>query len=234
METIRVHSASFSSLDIFLFVSFRILRGWGVGRKEERREERKRKKKVFVTEPWRDKEREELRPLSLLIKTVATGPDSKNTRVNFAHLISHLSSRPQATACHYFPGFTNEETEAWRGQMPFVQITPMGVSFMSPQSLHISEENKHLQPDQSTSAGTFSAGTKSPLHNSVAPKTSDSATQYSDSKTGLIQISQRFYEHTESQVLPQAPGGNVGFVFLTRWVSRQVSLLNVGMRGTLN
>lgn len=66
--------------------------------------------------------------------------------------------------------------------------------------LHLSEEIEMRGQQRATntysltvqtSAGTFSAGTKSPLHNSIALKTSR-ATQYSDSKTGLIKISQRF------------------------------------------
>lgn len=48
-------------------------------------------------------------------------------------------------------------------------------------------------------------GQKSPLHNSIALKTS-SVTQHSDSKTGLIKISQGFYKNTGSQGLPKASG----------------------------
>lgn len=71
--------------------------------------------------------------LSLLIKTMATG--SCWSEHTFEFCTFNLSPQLQGTgytACHYFLGFTNEEAAAWRGLMTFVQITPMGVSFMSP------------------------------------------------------------------------------------------------------
>lgn len=65
--------------------------------------------------------------LSLLTQTMAAGPLMLRT-----HSVSHLSFRTQA--CLPFADFTHEEAEAWRGQVTFVQITPMGVSFMPPGS----------------------------------------------------------------------------------------------------
>lgn len=59
-------------------------------------------------------------------------PDVKDTHSNFAHSVSHLSFRTQA--CPPFADFTHEKAEAWRGQVTFVQITPMSVSFMPPGS----------------------------------------------------------------------------------------------------
>lgn len=76
------------------------------------------------------------------MKTVATGPLQQEHTCELCTF--NLSPQLQATGHKpdYFPGFTNEEAEAWRGQIPFVQITPMGVSFMS---LHISEEREQQQ-----------------------------------------------------------------------------------------
>lgn len=77
-------------------------------------------------------------------------------------------------------------------------------------------------------------GQKSPLHNSIALKTPH-ATQYSDSKTGLIKISQGLYKKKKKYRIPgpaQSPWGNLEFVLRTRWFSHQVSLLNMDITGT--
>lgn len=161
--------------------------------------------------------------------------------------------------------------------MTFVQITPRGVSFMSPCSLNLSDSTawpafprlcqadwiwvslhlaiqcmppspfthtptSHLGKDRGMANNKpqhsltmqkvlehLVQGQKSPLHNSIALKTPH-ATQYSDSKTGLIKISPGLYKkkNTESQ----SPWGNLEFVLRTRWFSHQVSLLNMDIIGT--
>lgn len=94
---------------------------------------------------------------------------------------------------------------------------------------------KHLEPNgvMRQVLGHSVQGQKSPLHNSISLKTS-SGTQYSDSKTGLIKISQRFL--WEYRMPGSAPSSweNLEFVFHTRCMSHQVNLLNVDMRGTLH
>lgn len=73
--------------------------------------------------------------LSLLTQTTAAGP--LTLRTHFLTLQTHLSPQLQDTGLSpLFADFTQEETEARRGQVTFVQIIPMGVSFMPPRSLN--------------------------------------------------------------------------------------------------
>lgn len=93
----------------------------------------KRRGGAFATEPWRDKESGGVE--NAIITDTDHGsraPDVKNILSNFAHSVSHLSFRTEA--CPLFADFTQEEAEAWRGQVTSVQIIPMGVSFMPPGS----------------------------------------------------------------------------------------------------
>lgn len=165
-----------------------------------RKEGRKRKKKGFVTEPWRIRN-EALRPLSLLMKTVATGPLQQEHTCELCTF--NLSPQLQATGHKPVTTFLVLQMRKLKpGEVKYhLSKSHLWALALCPFTSQKRENSrKHLQPDQSTSAGTFSAGTKSPLHNSVASKTS-SATQYSDSKTG-----QRLYEHTDPRFCPKHLG----------------------------
>lgn len=186
----------------FPFSKFQDTGGGGVGGVERRRKGRKEKKKrrALSQNPGGIRN-EALRPLSLLMKTVATGPLQQEHTCELCTF--NLSPQLQATGHKPVTTFLVLQMRKLKpGEVKYhLSKSHLWALALCPFTSQKRENSsKHLQPDQSTSAGTFSAGTKSPLHNSVASKTS-SATQYSDSKTG-----QRLYEHTDPRFCPKRLG----------------------------
>lgn len=229
METIHVHSASFSSLDIFLLVSFRILGGGGdvEGVQRGRKEGRKRKKKGFVTEPWRDKERG-------AEAAVITNEDSGNwpltarTRVwTFTFNLSPQlqGHRPQPVTTFLVLQMRKLEPGEVKYHLSKSHLWALALCPFTSQKRENS--HKHLQPDQSVNkCWNIQCREKKPIIQ--LPR------RHQVLHTIVILNRPKALWTYRSQVLPQAPGGNIQFMFLTRWVSHQVSLLNVGMRGTLH